>query len=92
MRRLDKRMIDRVGQFDQIEAAIAGHEVAARMQTSVPELMDISSESKQTVEEMYGQRRLQEHEYLRSYLPDRPAIVERGVRSHRTDLSGGRQR
>ncbi|QDV52939.1 DUF1501 domain-containing protein [Gimesia fumaroli] len=37
----------------EIETRIAAYEMAFKMQTSVPELMDLSSESKQTLE-MYG--------------------------------------
>ncbi len=37
----------------EIESRIAQHELAFRMQTSIPELMDVSDESKETLE-MYG--------------------------------------
>ena len=38
---------------DSVESAIRNHELAFRMQASVPELMDISGESKTTLE-LYG--------------------------------------
>lgn len=58
-----KELIETVQKLDQfrnqrmanpeIETRIAAYEMAFKMQTSVPELMDLSSESKQTLE-MYG--------------------------------------
>ncbi|MFK7776965.1 MAG: DUF1501 domain-containing protein [Gimesia sp.] len=58
-----KELIETVQNLDQfrnqrvanpeIETRIAAYEMAFKMQTSVPELMDLSSESKQTLE-MYG--------------------------------------
>ncbi len=53
MRDLDTRTLDRVGADDQLESAIANYEVAYRMQTSVPELMDFSQETEAT-KRMYG--------------------------------------
>jgi hypothetical protein len=53
MRQLDKSVISRLGNHDEIEAAIRNYELAFRMQTAVPELMDISKESKAT-QEQYG--------------------------------------
>ena len=43
-RRLDRLALDRFGAHDNIESAIANHELAYRMQTAVPELMDTSRE------------------------------------------------
>jgi hypothetical protein len=58
-----RRMLDKIAQINQqryaevgdpeIHARIAQYEMAYRMQTSVPELMDLSSESEHTFE-MYG--------------------------------------
>src|SRR6185312_11721559 len=51
--RLDRGVLGRVGHHDALEASIANYELAARMQTAVPELMAISGESKAT-RELYG--------------------------------------
>lgn len=53
MRQLDRGFSERSGRGDEIESAIANYETAYRMQTSVPELMDISSETAATQRE-YG--------------------------------------
>jgi hypothetical protein len=84
-----RRMLDGVAQLNRIAAdsfgdpeintRIAQYEMAYRMQTSVPGLMDLSGESKQTLA-MYG---LDEHGagggYARNCLLAR-RMVERGVR------------
>jgi hypothetical protein len=51
--KLDRQLADRVGKPDQIESAIANYETAARMQTAVPELMDLKGESEAT-KKLYG--------------------------------------
>jgi len=48
MRQLDVSLLDRIGPQDAIESAIANYELAFRMQSAVPDLMDISQESKAT--------------------------------------------
>ncbi|MCP4170113.1 MAG: DUF1501 domain-containing protein [Fuerstiella sp.] len=53
LRRLDRRAADQRDNPDNLEAAIASYEVAARMQTAVPELMDLTGETQQT-RRMYG--------------------------------------
>ncbi len=53
MHRLDGSLLGRIGPQDAIESAIANYELAFRMQTAVPDLMDISQESKET-QEAYG--------------------------------------
>lgn len=53
IRKLDSTVLGRIGRVDQLESAIANYELAARMQTAVPELMDLSKETKET-HEMYG--------------------------------------
>jgi hypothetical protein len=53
MRKLDRSLADRLGKVDKLESAIANYELAARMQTAVPELMDIRGESKAT-QKLYG--------------------------------------
>lgn len=52
MKRLDKAGLAGQGEAE-IEAAIANYETAFRMQVAVPELADLSSESKET-HELYG--------------------------------------
>ena len=61
----------------EIEARIAQYELAYRMQTSVPELMDISKESKET-HEMYGTEPGKKSFANNCLLTRR--LVERGVR------------
>ncbi|MEK0447592.1 MAG: hypothetical protein RLZZ399_2913, partial [Verrucomicrobiota bacterium] len=48
MRRMDQGLIQRVGQIDQLESAIANAELAFRMQSAVPELLQIDGESEAT--------------------------------------------
>ncbi len=51
--RLDRAAEERLGRSDAIESAIANYETAFRMQTAVPELMDIGGESRAT-RQLYG--------------------------------------
>lgn len=53
MRRLDQRLLARIGGNDAVESAIRNYELAFRMQTAVPDLMDISGETAQT-RALYG--------------------------------------
>jgi len=53
LRRLDQAMLDRTGHVDEIESAIANYEIAYRMQTAIPELMDIRGETEAT-RTLYG--------------------------------------
>ena len=53
MKRLDQGRLNQLGHVDAIESAIANYELAARMQTAVPALMDLSSETKET-QDAYG--------------------------------------
>ncbi|MBI3407393.1 MAG: DUF1501 domain-containing protein [Planctomycetes bacterium] len=78
IRRLDQASRERAGGGDALDAAIANFELAARMQTAVPELMDLTGETRATrrlyglddrVTEIYGQRCLIARQ-----------LVERGVR------------
>lgn len=50
---LDQQTLARLGPNDAIESAIANQELAYRMQMAVPELMEISQESKAT-RQLYG--------------------------------------
>ena len=78
--KLDQQLLADLGAADEVEAAIHNYELACRMQTSVPELTDLSGESPFT-KKMYGLD--SEDKHLRSYgkqciLARR--LVERGVR------------
>jgi hypothetical protein len=53
LRRLDAGVAARNGHADAIESAIANYETAYRMQTAVPELMDIKGETEAT-KKLYG--------------------------------------
>ncbi len=74
---LNRRSFERDGGDPEIAARIASYEMAYRLQTSAPDLMDLRSESKETLE-MYGAD------------PDKPSfaracllarrMIERGVR------------
>jgi hypothetical protein len=60
--RLDASVRDRLGKPDEVESAIANYETAYRMQTAVPELMDIKGETEATkrlygLDEKYGPTR-----------------------------------
>ncbi|MBM4074865.1 MAG: DUF1501 domain-containing protein [Planctomycetes bacterium] len=80
MKRLDRKRLDAIGHHDALESAIANYELAARMQTAVPDLTDLTQETKATQEE-YGL--FEEFENTRNYgrscLVAR-RLVERGVR------------
>ncbi len=53
MRKLDRGVVSRFGKLDALESAIGNYELAYRMQSAVPELMDIAGESAAT-RELYG--------------------------------------
>jgi hypothetical protein len=70
----------------ELEARIANYETAARMQTAVPEVLDIAGESEET-KRMYGLDRPASREYgMRCLLARR--LVERGVRFVQLFMSG----
>lgn len=78
--RLDSDAMLHRGQHDALEAAISNYELAYRMQTAVPELVDIKGESDAT-KKLYGMEA--DYEHTRAYgmqclLARR--LVERGVR------------
>jgi hypothetical protein len=70
---LNKQHLERLTKDQGLEASIDNMELAFRMQFAVPELFDISQESKQTLE-MYG-----DSEYAKGCLLAR-RMIERGVR------------
>jgi hypothetical protein len=78
--KLERGMRERLGHHDALEAAIGNYELAARMQTSIPGLVDLKGETKAT-RELYGlddefpPTRL----YAQQCLVAR-RLVERGVR------------
>ena len=53
LRKLDGGVSERLGRTDEIESAIANYETAFKMQTAVPELMDVKGESA-TTRRLYG--------------------------------------
>ena len=53
LRRLDRGVVERFGHLDQVESAIANYELAFRMQSAVPELMDLRGETDAT-RKLYG--------------------------------------
>jgi hypothetical protein len=80
MRTLDALSLAQNGPRDAIESAIRNYELAFRMQTAVPELMDVSSESKAT-QTLYGM--FEPYDKTRSYAQQclvARRLIERGVR------------
>jgi len=75
--RLNRRRLSATGDAE-IATRIAGYEMAYRMQSSAPELMDIGGESAETLA-LYGIRSPAEATYARNCLLAR-RLVERGVR------------
>ena len=53
LKKLDARVLVRMGRVDQLESAISNYELAYRMQTAVPGLADLNQETEAT-REMYG--------------------------------------
>lgn len=78
MRQLDALAVERAGANDQVESSIANYELAFRMQTAVPELMDIRGES-QATRRLYGLDDNITARYGQQCLIAR-RLVERGVR------------
>jgi len=79
LRQLDRQTIERFGQHDAIESAIANYELAFKMQSAVPQVCDISQETAAT-QTMYGL----DHEFGPTKIFARECLmarrlVERGV-------------
>lgn len=53
LRQLDQGLLERTGRDDAVESAIANYETAYRMQTAVPELVDLTGET-QATRRLYG--------------------------------------
>jgi hypothetical protein len=83
---LNRDQLRRFSDNSELEARIRNYELAARMQTSVPEALDITQESRQT-QELYGLNDPKCGEYARRCLIAR-RLVERGVRFVQVFLSG----
>ena len=89
MRRLDQSRLRQLGHVDALESAIANYELAARMQTAVPQLTDLRDESKAT-QQMYGL----DNEFANTQKFGRVCLiarrlVERGVRFIELTCPGG---
>ncbi|HEY1603351.1 MAG TPA: DUF1501 domain-containing protein [Pirellulales bacterium] len=78
LRDLDRRLTARAAPDDRLEAAIANYELAFRMQSAVPELSDITGETRAT-HEMYGLDDPHTQVFGRQCLLAR-RLIERGVR------------
>lgn len=71
---------------EELAARISNFELAARMQTSVPEVLDLSGET-QATQDMYGLNNIVTKEYAKRCLLAR-RLVERGVRFVQLFMSG----
>jgi hypothetical protein len=78
LRKLDQGVLGRIGPDDKLESAIANYELAFRMQTAVPELMDLRGESAAT-KHLYGIDDRHTEIFGRHCLVAR-RLIERGVR------------
>ncbi len=80
LKQLDDQVAERLGRVDAVESAIANYELAYRMQSAVPELMDISGETEAT-QQLYGLDATSKGtaSFARQCLLAR-RLVERGVR------------
>jgi hypothetical protein len=89
MRQLDAGVVEQTGKLDSLESAIANYELAYRMQSAVPDLMDLAGESAAT-KQLYGfdsdfpQTRTFAAECLLAR-----RMVERGVRFVELTCPGG---
>lgn len=89
MRRLDQSRLNQLGHVDALESAIANYELAARMQTAVPQLTDLRDETRET-QEQYGlyDEFANTQKFGRVCLIAR-RLVERGVRFIELTCPGG---
>jgi hypothetical protein len=78
VRELDQQTLDQLGASDQIESSIANYELAFRMQTAVPDLLDFSDETPATMD-LYGVNEEPTRIFGQRCLLAR-RLVERGVR------------
>lgn len=80
IRSLDNGVLERIGRVDALESAVANYELASRMQTAVPELMNLNAETPAT-QQAYGL----EADYAQTRIFGKQCLiarrlVERGVR------------
>src|SRR5205807_2181885 len=78
--KLNQQSLAETGSSDALESAIANYELAARMQVTIPELMDLTGESEAT-KKRYGLN--SDYEHTRTYAREcilARRLVERGVR------------
>jgi hypothetical protein len=89
LRTLDAGVVERLGRLDQLESAIANHELAFRMQSAVPELTDLKGETDAT-QKLYGLDASFKNTatFGRNCLIAR-RLVERGVRFIELTCPGG---
>jgi hypothetical protein len=78
LRKLDGGLIERIGPEDKVESAIANYELAFRMQSAVPDLMDMQTETAAT-QALYGVNEPDTALFGQQCLVAR-RLVERGVR------------
>ncbi|MDB5338953.1 MAG: hypothetical protein JWN70_4572 [Planctomycetaceae bacterium] len=78
LRKLDGGLIERIGPEDKVESAIANYELAFRMQSAVPDLMDMQTETAAT-QALYGINEPDTALFGQQCLVAR-RLVERGVR------------
>jgi hypothetical protein len=76
--KLNKGVADRYGAVSEIDATIRNYEMAFRMQSAVPDLLDLTGESEAT-RSLYGLDEKDTEEFGRECLLAR-RLVERGVR------------
>ncbi len=86
LRELNQHHARRFPENTELAARIANFETAARMQTAVPEALDLSGESEAT-KKLYGLDRPETEDYGRRCLLAR-RLVERGVRYVQLFLNG----
>ena len=80
MQQMDNGLLGRLGSVDQIESTIENYELAFRMQSSVPEMADLSGETEAT-KKLYGL--YSDDKHCRGYAAQcllARRLVERGVR------------
>lgn len=76
--KLNRGVTDRFGKVSEVEASVSNYELAFRMQSEVPALIDFSGESEAT-KKLYGLDHPDTEEFGRECLIAR-RLVERGVR------------
>jgi len=89
LREIDGDLLGRIGQAPQVEAAIRNHELAFRMQSEVPEAMDISGESEATKRAYGFDAKWKNTKKFATQCLLARRMVERGVRFIELTTSGG---